>query len=485
MAISLKIYNDRQPLAKMVGNSMKLYNTSRLANIPLLRHQRPLFFYGAIAGVLAIATVLVSIHLALTYSKTGLVPRLTRLPAAVLCTAIVSLATYVAAVAALEVRPWKVRLSSCLEFRRAQLCVLIVLWGALVVGWLIHLPVRPLMSADSPSYLSASEIRPHGYSLFLDFYRSVIPDLSYLPHVQWLILATSSLLLSIAVGWRTNNIVASVIVVFCSLYLGFRPPSETFWLVHSDSLYEALVVSAAACLICYFSLLRLRFLVAASGLLGMALITRTIGYAILPVFVICVALSFWSRGTGRGSVILAATLPLLICCAIGAGSNLLRYGQFRIGSFEGMSLLGKGLVLAQPLPYYSKFKAADWVAETVLPVRITLAQIHNPILKALVVRQYYENLRRPVLLPRFNDRLAGWREASDYERDKLARALAIEYIRNDLKGYSELFALDYFSLWAVPRVMTTSERECLQRSYRALGPLPFLTDLENARWFTR
>ena len=374
---------------------------------------------------------------------------------------------------------WKERLSAWKRFGPVQILVLVTAWGVLVLRQLSYVSVQPGIVSDSPSYLEASEIRPHGYSLFLELYRFIIGDLSYLPHVQWVMLAVASLLLSLAVGWRVNNILAAGVVVGCSVYSGFRLFAD-FESVMSDSIYEALLVSAAACLVWYFSLLRIWLLAVASALLGMALITRSIGYAIVPVFAICVAISCWSRHSARRSVTLAATMPFLIWCAIGAGSNLLRHGHFRIGSGAGMSLLGKGLVLAQPLPDYSRFKSAHWVAEMIRPVRNALAQIHDPFLKALVLRQYYDNLRYFSLRDPLNERLSGWRDASDYERRRLAGSLAIEYVRNDPHGYAELFALDYLSLWAVPRVLTTSEREFLERSYRALGPLPFLADFEAA-----
>jgi glycosyltransferase involved in cell wall biosynthesis len=55
----------------------------------LMRHERPLIFFGAIAGFLALIAVLLSIPLALTYLRTGLVPRL---PTAILSTGIMLLA---------------------------------------------------------------------------------------------------------------------------------------------------------------------------------------------------------------------------------------------------------------------------------------------------------------------------------------------------------------------------------------------------------
>lgn len=55
----------------------------------LVRHERPLFFFGVIAGLLATVSVLLSIPIVNTYLETGLVPRL---PTAVLATGIMLLA---------------------------------------------------------------------------------------------------------------------------------------------------------------------------------------------------------------------------------------------------------------------------------------------------------------------------------------------------------------------------------------------------------
>ena len=57
--------------------------------LKLVRHERPLLFFGVIAGFLAVASTLISIPLISTYLKTGLVPRL---PTAVLSTGIMIVA---------------------------------------------------------------------------------------------------------------------------------------------------------------------------------------------------------------------------------------------------------------------------------------------------------------------------------------------------------------------------------------------------------
>ena len=56
----------------------------------LFRMERPVLFFGAIAGFLALAAIILAVPLAITYVETGLVPRL---PTAVLATGLMLLAS--------------------------------------------------------------------------------------------------------------------------------------------------------------------------------------------------------------------------------------------------------------------------------------------------------------------------------------------------------------------------------------------------------
>ena len=368
-----------------------------------------------------------------------------------------------------------------LRFGPTQVLLIVLTWAVISVFQLINLPTEPTIGGDLQQFLEASEVRPHGYPLFLDLYRFGVGHLSYLPQTQALLLAISSLLLALATAWRVNNVLAAALVVGLSTYYGIRINTPVS-VVMSDPLYEALLVSSAACLIWYFSICKTWLLIVASVFLSMAVIVRGIGYSVIPVFAGCVAISCYRLNPQRLlATILAAITPLLICLALAAASNLLRHGHFRIGTNTGIVLLGKGLVLAQPLSENTKFKSAKWVAESVTPVRQALRQIHNPILKALVVTQYYDNLRYFSVAPQW--RLPEAKEVSGYELDRITRSLALEYILNDIRGYAELFALDYLSLWVIPRVLTASERNSLEHSYRALGPLPYLAEFEKTQHY--
>lgn len=56
----------------------------------LFRMERPVLFFGVIAGLLTAISIILAVPLAITYAETGLVPRM---PTAILCTGLVILAT--------------------------------------------------------------------------------------------------------------------------------------------------------------------------------------------------------------------------------------------------------------------------------------------------------------------------------------------------------------------------------------------------------
>jgi hypothetical protein len=382
--------------------------------------------------------------------------------------------------------PWSDRMAmkqeSSVEFRvwlRSRWALaLVVAEGGIWLWRLGGLPREPSMSNDSPGYLAGADYRPHGYTLFLDAYRAIVGDLSYLPHFQLLLLFLSHLFLALVIGWRTRSIVAAWIVLgAASLARPFNNPAE----VMSDTLYEASLITGIALLITYAARNRLRFLVGSATLLGVACTTRTIGAAVLPAVIVFLVVHLRRVGLSSAPrMFFALVLPVGLCVVLAATSNQLRNGQFRVGSWGGMSLLGRGLVLAKPVQSSSEFGSIAWIAEAVAPVRQALERIHDPILKMLILRQYYECLRWFVFWQEFDEKLPGWEPASDYEKGKLAGALAGSFIKNDPWEYLSLSMLDYTALWVMPRILTPSEQESLEASYRALGPLPYLSTFERS-----
>jgi len=341
--------------------------------------------------------------------------------------------------------------------------------------WLFtrQLPIAPVIASDSASYLESSPIVPHGYPLFLAAYQRICNNLDHLPATQAAIYLASIAFLSIAIARRVNSLFVGV-VLFLTLY-GYLTPSDV-WSVMSEPLYAGAVTAGIASLIFYTMRATARSLFAASMFFGIAIVCRTIGYALLPAFFLVV----WCnnrRGDRFVRACVLTVLPMALISGLAATSNLIHNGSFAIGSWGGVSILGKGLVLARPLPDGDPQAQLNWTSAVTLPVREVLGRVENPFLRAMIQRQYYEYLRWWIAWPRFEQSWDAWKFANKTERNRLATQLATTYLTKDVPGYLGLVGFDYLSLWPLPRYLTASEEPSLRSELFSLGPLPYLSTL--------
>src|SRR5260370_31734560 len=133
---------------------------------------------------------------------------------------------------------------SVLSWRRSasvQTAFFLLLASAAIWLFARRLPIEPVITSDSESYLNFSAIRPHGYPLFLASYRWIWGDFTYLPATQAAIHLTSIAFLSIAIGRRLNSLLAGV-GLFLVLY-AYLDPNDV-WAVLSEPLYAAATTAA-------------------------------------------------------------------------------------------------------------------------------------------------------------------------------------------------------------------------------------------------
>ena len=366
------------------------------------------------------------------------------------------------------------QIARLLSFDYRTLLVLAVL--ATVCFCLLNaaLPVMPIETADSEAYVQFSAIRPHGYSWFLAAYRSFVhEDLAYLPSVQLAAYIGSLLLLATAVGCRTGSFPAAAAVLILACICTGTSEAQA---VMSDALYAAALISATALLVLHVARPNLTFIALAGTGVGLAIAFRNIGYALVPPLFIAVVLHAFVSGFSTLRAFLAAAVPMLALYSASATSQYVHHGEFGIGSAGGISLLGKGLVLARPLGDNSSFPALNGLADAALPVRSAVRRIDDPFLETLVARQYHEYLRWFVALPGLEKEWPAWREASGAERERLAGRLAFAYIAQDPAGYARQVAIDLLGLWTMPRWLIEPELVRLQDKLEGLGDLPFLTE---------
>lgn len=340
-----------------------------------------------------------------------------------------------------------------------------------------RLPVVPWVLGDSMSYLEFSEIRPHGYPLVLEVFQSVTGGLRYLPQFQVGLYHASLAALAIAVALRVGSVVAAIPVFL----LGDMAPELPFDGVMSDTIFAALLAFGVASFSLYQHRGRILWLGAASLFIGAAASCRTIGYVPVACLYLFALFAVWTLPSNQWrrvglKIALVALVPALVPLSIAAGSNLYRNGDFRIGSWGGVSLLGKGLVLASPLPPAHPMSRFNPLAETTSRARATLDQIQDPILRMLVTQQYYEYLRWFIAWKMLPDLEPQWRTGNGVQMEKIARDLALTYIRRDAAGYLRLASSDYAALWFVPAVLTRAEVASLTDKYSRIGDVAFLRE---------
>jgi hypothetical protein len=342
-----------------------------------------------------------------------------------------------------------------------------------IFAWLGRaLPTIPWLSSDSASYLEFSPVRPHGYSLFLATYRLAFADLAHLPSVQLSLYLAAVLLLATAVGRRTKSFAAAATTLL--LVCGLTDTGVFPWVL-SDSLYAAALISGTACFLLYIENLRASFLLLASAGLGVALVFRPIGLALLPGFFIAVAAHaiWWRRNLA--STAAQSTLPIAVLYCVAAASQLLHNGRFALGNWGGMDILGKVPLLTQPLPASSRLASLNWIVDESQLVRDKLRLVDNPFLEALIAFQYYEYLRWFEIVPELERTWPAWRDGDDHRRGQLAAEVVEAYVAEDPIGYLRRTAVDFLGLWAMPRWLTGEEQRAATIKVERLGKLPFLS----------
>jgi hypothetical protein len=357
----------------------------------------------------------------------------------------------------------------------------VTLFMMFVGGMYLHkarlLLITPMMNSDSEGYITFADYRSPGYPIFLYIHRLVFGGLDFLPHVQTGLYFISVALLALSVAQITRHI--SIALVVFLLGACFAPDLDSInQSIGSDSLYASFLALGAASFIFSVSVNRQSLLWLPSFFFALATTTRTIGYALIIAFGLSVIVLLFLQQQRIRAIGLTVVTTFLVL----GGACMITYaqtGHFRIGSYGGMSLLGKGLMIASPLQPDRPMSVLNWVADETRPAQVAVRGTSSILLKMLMQRQYYEYLRWYKILPEFDYKWPAWRQSNSlYDRQRLAFELSREYIANDIEGYAKLVLLDYASLWVMPHFLTSSEQVALQHKWEQLGEVAFLKSFE-------
>jgi hypothetical protein len=217
---------------------------------------------------------------------------------------------------------------------RDHVWLIVALIGVALMGGLtVEATPPPMMTPDSPTYLNWSVIRTPGYPFFLSAVRIIDPELVHLPYVQMAMLIASTAFLAQAAArlggpWWIWPLMGIGI-------LGNPFIWRYSWEILTESLFISLFMIFLGCVA--MALQRrpaLIWLVAASGILGAAILARPTGYALLGVAPLIGLLWSGRRWTAVG----AATIPAIAILLAVSSWNLTTKGYFGTQIFAGYDI---------------------------------------------------------------------------------------------------------------------------------------------------
>ncbi|MBC4014683.1 glycosyltransferase family 39 protein [Siccirubricoccus deserti] len=320
-----------------------------------------------------------------------------------------------------------------------------VLLTVLLAGRMARkLPLLPGATGDSAAYLQQAAFRPPFYGWLLESYRFITGGLEYLPLAQLVLLGAALAVFAVEFGRLLRSPLIGLATVFLVLVHTAVHDSPKYLLTEAVFLVTVLLGLAMLCR--FVRRGQVAALLIAAGCFGLATLTRSTGMAFLPLPAIVAALDprlrLWlalQRGALAGIVAVGVLL-------VGMGWTALRHGHFEIGSWAGVSLLGKALVLIEPEDARRLPLPVGFTEEAAADSRRLIAAQPDLAARLRAQVQVSGDVRFPVFWMAADAFWPEWRAADLREKGKLAMYLARELVMAHPWGYARMWANDWLSL---------------------------------------
>lgn len=331
---------------------------------------------------------------------------------------------------------------------------MILIAGVLVTAYYVlhrlhRLPAEAMKTGDTDAYLNLESFRPPLYGGFLHGWQWLHGSLSGLPTVQFLLLLAALLLFAVELGLLLRSAIVSVATIPLVMAQAgiYDAPA---WMM-TESLYLALVMAGLAALFRHARRNGLAPLVAAGALFGLATITRSTGIVFLGLPILAALFDRRSplRRCIRHAVVPLAPAALVMLCAM--SWNQARHGHFEIGSWSGLSLLTKALLLTTPGDVEGLPPPIQAVEPYAARDRALIAA--QPDLAARLraqVQSTSSDLRWSVFIPDAEKTWPAWKQADWRRRGQMAGDVSKVLIRRHPLGALSLWANDWLSLVVQP-----------------------------------
>jgi hypothetical protein len=310
------------------------------------------------------------------------------------------------------------------------------------------LPLLPGTTGDSAAYLQQAAFRPPFYGWLLESYQRFTGGLEHLPLTQLALLAAALAVFAIEFGRLLRSPLVGPATVFATLLHTAVHDSPKYLL--TEALFLVTVLLGLAMLCRFARRGQVAALLVAAGCFGLATLTRSTGMAFLPLPVIVALFDprlRWRLAMLRGALAGLAVLGVLL---VGMGWTALRHGHFEIGSWAGVSLLGKALVLIEPEDARRLPLAVGFTEEAAADSRRLIAAQPDLAARLRAQVQVSGDVRFPVFWMAAEAFWPEWRAADLRGKGKLAMQLARALVAAHPMDYVRLWANDWLSLVVHP-----------------------------------
>ncbi len=214
------------------------------------------------------------------------------------------------------------------------------------VSWLY--PHPNFMSPDSESYIQFAPMRTFLYPYLLWAFKDVFGSYDSIIPFQIFTYCFSFGLLGEAVHRFTKKWWMGFLIVLAGLANVFNYP-EFVLLILTDSLFSTLLVLFFSLLLLYFDKKKISYIAGMSTLIGIGICLRPVSYALVPLFVFILALSWPSVQQRLKMVLPAILLPILISALLQSYIHERHHGPNK-NDLLGITLFAKAAMMDQPPP---------------------------------------------------------------------------------------------------------------------------------------
>ena len=318
----------------------------------------------------------------------------------------------------------------------------------LVLRMARRMPLLPSETGDSAAYVAMAGYRPPLYGWLVNAWLHLTGGLEYLPLAQLIVLGCAIAVFAIELGRLLRSPIVPILAMPLVLLHAAIYDSSS-WLL-TESPFVALVLIGLSMQFRHARSGETAPLLVAAACFGLSTLLRSTGLAFMPLPLLAVL--FDRRFALRHAIGRAAMAGVIGAGVVlsGMGWTYVRHGHFELGSWAGISLLGKALVLLRPEDAVGQPRAVQAAVPAAEAARRLIAAQPDIAARLRAQVQSSGDVRFPAFWRIASAEWPEWIEADGRGKDQIARGIARGLIAAHPGEYLQLWAHDWLSLIIQP-----------------------------------